>query len=391
MASPDGSPANKALKRTPLYALHLKHGAKMVPFAGYEMPVSYSAGLIQEHLHTREAAGLFDVSHMGQVSLSGPSHAETAAALETLVPGDIKGLAPGRQRYTLLLNGDGGILDDLMVTRPASPEDEGALMLVVNAARKEADYAHIASRLPSGVAIEPMEDRALLALQGPLAGTVMEELCPKAASLAFMTAGSAELAGISCHVSRSGYTGEDGFEISLPADRAEEAALALLAHPAVKPIGLGARDTLRLEAGLCLYGHDIDETTTPVEADLVWAVAKRRREDGDFPGAARILREIAEGPGRRRAGLRLSGKAPAREGCEIQAADGEKTGTVTSGSYAPSLGAPVAMGYVDTRSASLGTPLKIVIRGMSHEATVASLPFVPHRYHRKTPSRTRHG
>lgn len=391
MASSDSSPAEASLKRTPLYALHLEHGAKMVPFAGYEMPVSYPAGLIQEHLHTREAAGLFDVSHMGQALLSGPSHAETAAALERLVPGDIQGLAPGRQRYTLLLGEEGGILDDLMVTRPASPEAEGTLMLVVNASRKEADYEHMASGLAQGVAIAPMRGRALLALQGPLAGAVMEELCPKAVSLAFMAAGSAELAGIACHVSRSGYTGEDGFEISLPASQAEEAARALLAHPAVKPVGLGARDTLRLEAGLCLYGHDIDETTSPVEADLVWAVAKRRREDGGFPGVTRIRREIAEGPSRRRVGLKLSGKAPAREGCEIQTADGVKAGFVTSGSYAPSLKAPIAMGYVETPSASLGTPLRVVIRGAPQEAVVASLPFVPHRYHRKPPSRTRHG
>lgn len=363
----------------------------MVPFAGYEMPVSYPAGVLKEHLHTREAAGLFDVSHMGQAFLIGPDHATTAAALEALVPGDMAGLAPGRQRYTLLTSEAGGIIDDLMVTRPAASGEDGRLMLVVNAARKAVDYAHIAAQVPQGVMLAAIDDRALIALQGPLAASVMAELCPKAAQLGFMTAGHAELAGIVCHVSRSGYTGEDGFEISLPADEAEKAVRALLAHSAVKPIGLGARDTLRLEAGLCLYGHDIDETTSPAEADLLWSVAKRRREEGGFPGAERLQQEVAEGPHRRRVGLKLEGRAPAREGSEIVGTGGAVIGKVTSGSFAPSVGGPIAMGYVDIAAASVGTPIGIVIRGTPHPATVVSMPFVPHRYHRKTPSRQDHG
>jgi aminomethyltransferase len=378
-----------ALKRTPLYRLHRELGARMVPFAGYEMPVTYPAGLIKEHIHTREAAGLFDVSHMGQAYLIGPDHATTAAALEALVPGEIAGLGPGRQRYTQLTNDAGGIIDDLMVTRPASPDEDGRLLLVVNAARKALDYAHIGARLPQNVVLVAVDDMALIALQGPLAASVMAGLCPPAAALGFMTAARAELAGIPCHVSRSGYTGEDGFEISLPAERAEDAARALLAHPNVQPVGLGARDTLRLEAGLCLYGHDIDETTSPAEADLLWSVGKRRRAAGGFPGAERLKREIAEGPARRRVGLKLEGRAPAREGCEIRKTDGTPVGIVTSGSFAPSIGVPVAMGYVESTVANLGTPLAIVIRGTPQPATVAPLPFVPNRYHRK--SRQDHG
>jgi aminomethyltransferase len=391
MMQSSASPAETALKRTPLHGLHLELGAKMVPFAGYEMPVSYPAGVLKEHLHTREAAGLFDVSHMGQAFLIGHDHATTAAALEALVPGDMAGLAPGRQRYTLLTSEAGGIIDDLMVTRPAASGEDGRLMLVVNAARKAVDYAHIAAQVPQGVMLAAIDDRALIALQGPLAASVMAELCPKAAQLGFMTARQAELAGIACHVSRSGYTGEDGFEISLPADEAEKAVRALLAHPAVKPIGLGARDTLRLEAGLCLYGHDIDETTSPAEADLLWSVAKRRREEGGFPGAERLQQEVAEGPHRRRVGLKLQGRAPAREGSEIMGTGGAVIGKVTSGSFAPSVGGPIAMGYVEIAAASVGTPVGIVIRGTPHPATVVSMPFVPHRYHRKTPSRQDHG
>jgi aminomethyltransferase len=328
---------------------------------------------------------------MGQAFLIGSDHATTAAALEALVPGDMAGLAPGRQRYTLLTSEAGGIIDDLMVTRLAASGEDGRLMLVVNAARKAVDYAHIAAHVPQGVMLAAIDDRALIALQGPLAGSVMAELCPKAAQLGFMTAGQAELAGIACHVSRSGYTGEDGFEISLPADEAEKAVRALLAHPAVKPIGLGARDTLRLEAGLCLYGHDIDETTSPAEADLLWSVATRRREEGGFPGAERLQQEVAEGPHRRRVGLKLEGRAPAREGSEIVGTGGAVIGKVTSGSFAPSVGGPIAMGYVDIAAASVGTPVGIVIRGTPHPATVVSMPFVPHRYHRKRPSRQDHG
>jgi aminomethyltransferase len=379
-ATSDGIP----LKRTPLHALHLELGARMVPFAGYEMPVHYRQGLIKEHVHTREAAGLFDVSHMGQAVLIGPDLATTAAALEALTPGDIGGLGPGRQRYTLLMNEGGGIIDDLMVTRPASPAEDGRLMLVVNASRKAVDYEHIAARLPAGVTLAPAEDRALLALQGPAAAAVMAELCPMATGLGFMMAVRAELAGIDCHISRSGYTGEDGFEISLPASKAEAAARTLLAHAAVIPVGLGARDTLRLEAGLCLYGHDLDETTSPIEADLLFALPKRRRAQGGFPGHERIASELAEGSVRRRIGLRLEGRAPAREGCEIRSAEGRPVGVVTSGSFAPSLGAPIAMGYVETAFASIGTPLSVAIRGAAHPAVVVNMPFVPHRYHRKT-------
>ena len=385
----NGTGEAMALKRTPLYELHRELGAKMVPFAGYEMPVNYPTGVIKEHTHTREAAGLFDVSHMGQAFLIGPDHTTTAAALEALVPGEIAGLGLGRQRYTQLTTDTGGIIDDLMVTRSVSAEEDGRLMLVVNAARKAVDYAHFVVRLPQGVILVALDDRALIALQGPLAASVMAELSLEAARLGFMAACRTEIAGIECHISRSGYTGEDGFEISLPAARAEEATRALLAHPSVQPVGLAARDTLRLEAGLCLYGNDIDETTSPAEADLLWSVGKRRRESGGFPGAERLKREIAEGPSRRRVGLKLEGRAPAREGCEIRKEDGTVIGTVTSGSFAPSIGRPIAMGYVEITSANIGTPVHIMIRGTPHPATVAPLPFVPHRYHRK--SRQDHG
>lgn len=383
MIAPEENTPTPALLRTPLYALHLELGARMVPFAGYEMPVQYAPGVIKEHLHTREAAGLFDVSHMGQALLTGPDHASVVAALEALVPGDMAGLEPGQQRYTQLLNDGGGIIDDLMVTRPLAPAESGSLMLVVNASRKAVDYAHIAARLPEGVTLRPLEDRALIALQGPGAAAVMAGLCPDAAALDFMTATLAELAGIPCHVSRSGYTGEDGFEISTAASDIEAAARALLAHPAVKPIGLGARDTLRLEAGLCLYGHELDETTSPVEAGLVWSLGKARRETGGFPGAERIQRELRDGPARKRVGIRLTGRAPAREGCGIVSAGGEPVGLVTSGSYAPSLGNPIVMGYVAATHAERGTALQIVIRGTPHPATVVPVPFVPNRYFRK--------
>ena len=391
MAGPDLNSTKTELKRTPLHALHLELGAKMVPFAGYDMPVTYPQGLIQEHLHTREAAGLFDVSHMGQAFVTGPSHAATAAALEAMTPGEVAGLGLGRQRYTQLLNEDGGILDDLMITRSTAAADDGRLMLVVNAACKDADYRHMAARLPQGVTLTPVEDRALLALQGPAAARVMAGHCPQAAALAFMTATSAEFDGIECHISRSGYTGEDGYEISVAAARAEELARILLSDPLVKPVGLGARDTLRLEAGLCLYGHDIDEATSPVEAELVWSIGKRRRDEGGFPGAERIQRELRDGPSRRRVGLRLGGRAPAREGCEIVSEGGEPVGRVTSGSFAPSIGGPVAMGYVAAGHAGIGTRLAVMIRGTRHPASVVSMPFTPHRYHRKIKSGTKNG
>jgi aminomethyltransferase len=391
MAGSDQTTAKTDLKRTPLHALHLELGAKMVPFAGYDMPVTYPTGLIKEHLHTREAAGLFDVSHMGQAFISGPSHTASAVALEALTPGEVSTLGLGRQRYTQLLNEQGGILDDLMITRSITPEDDGRLMLVVNAACKDADYKHMAANLPPDVTLIPVEDRALLALQGPAAALVMAEHCQKAAGLAFMTACAAEFDGIDCHISRSGYTGEDGYEISVASSQAEGVARTLLANPLVKPVGLGARDTLRLEAGLCLYGHDIDEATSPVEAELVWSIGKRRREEGGFPGAERIQRELRDGPARRRVGLRLEGRAPAREGCEIVSEGGVPLGRVTSGSFAPSVGGPIAMGYVAASHAGIGTRLAVIIRGTPNPASVVSMPFTPHRYHRKIKSGTKNG
>jgi aminomethyltransferase len=369
-----------SLQRTPLYELHVAQGARMVAFAGYEMPVQYPLGILKEHLHTRGRAGLFDVSHMGQAFLVGPDHSTTAAALETLVPADIIGLRPGQQRYTQLLNDGGGIIDDLMVTRSAAPEDEGSLMLVVNAARKAVDFAHIAERLPNGIRLQPAPERALLALQGPQAAQVLAKLAGVATRLRFMTAAPDKVGGIDCHISRSGYTGEDGFEISLAAEKAEPLARLLLAQDGVQPIGLGARDSLRLEAGLCLYGHDIDEATSPVEAGLAWSIQKRRRTEGGFPGSARIVRELSEGPARRRVGLKPDGRAPAREGTEIVASSGERIGTVTSGGFGPSVNAPIAMGYVEARCVEPGTRVNLMVRGKTLSAGVVSLPFVPHRY-----------
>jgi glycine cleavage system T protein (aminomethyltransferase) len=368
------------LQRTPLYDLHVSLGARMVAFAGYGMPVQYPLGILKEHLHTRAHAGLFDVSHMGQAFLVGPDHLTTAAALEALVPADILGLRPGQQRYTQLLNADGGIIDDLMVTRSPAAEDDGSLMLIVNAARKAVDFAHIAEGLPNDVRLQPAPERALLALQGPRAAEVMAKLCEVAARLRFMTAAPGKVGSIDCHISRSGYTGEDGFEISFAADKAEQLARLLLAQDRVQPIGLGARDSLRLEAGLCLYGHDIDETTSPVEAGLAWSIQKRRRSEGGFPGSARIRRELADGPARRRVGLKLDGRAPAREGAEILAPSSERIGTVTSGGFGPSVSAPVSMGYVEARFAVPGTQVSLVVRGKPLGASVVPFPFVPHRY-----------
>jgi aminomethyltransferase len=380
----DAPASDQPLKHTPLCAQHVALGAKMVPFAGYEMPVHYPLGILKEHLHTRTSAGLFDVSHMGQAYLIGPTHAATAAALEALVPSDILNLKPGQQRYTQLLNDAGGIIDDLMVTRSASEKDDGRLFLVVNASRKEVDYAHISSRLPSGVILLPAPERALIALQGPAAGKVLAKLSDKAASLTFMSASSGRIGAFDCHISRSGYTGEDGFEISVAAEHAEPLWQLLLRDDAVKPVGLGARDSLRLEAGLCLYGHDIDETTSPVAADLVWSMQKRRRTEGGFPGARRIQDELAHGPKRRRVGIRPDGRAPAREGAEILALLGDPLGIVTSGGFGPSINAPIAMGYVAADRAAVGTPVNLMVRGKALTASVAPLPFVPHRYARKT-------
>ena len=362
------------LKRTPLHSLHEALGARFVPFAGWEMPVQYPSGILAEHLHTRAGASLFDVSHMGQARLAGDG---AAAAFERLVPGDIAGLTPLRSRYTLLLNDKGGILDDLIATRRAD-----GLFLVVNAARREADFAHLRERLSGLVAVEPLEARALLALQGPAAAAVLARLVPGIAALAYMAAAETTLAGQSALITRSGYTGEDGFEISLPAAAAAGFAERLLAEPEVKPAGLGARDSLRLEAGLCLYGHDLDETTTPVEADLAWTIARRRRQEGSFPGAAVILRELAEGPRKKRVGLRPEGPAPAREGAIILAANGAPIGRVTSGGYGPSLGGPIAMGYVATAQTVAGAAVSLVVRGTPRPARIVPLPFVPARTHR---------
>jgi aminomethyltransferase len=367
-------------KRTPLNELHLELGAKMVPFAGYEMPLHYRLGILKEHLHTRAKAGLFDVSHMGQAFLVGPDHETTATALESLLAADILNLAPGQQRYSQLLNEDGGIIDDLMVTRPASAT--GRLLLVVNASRKEVDYAHLVQRLPAAVRLEPAPERALIALQGPEARHAMMQLSQTAARLPFMTAAEVRLGPFDCHVSRSGYTGEDGFEISLAASSATDLARLLLEQAAVEPIGLGARDSLRLEAGLCLYGQDIDETTSPVEAGLAWSIQKRRRAEGGFAGARRIQDELSNGAKRRRVGIKPDGRAPAREGSEIVALLGERLGRVSSGGFGPTVNGPVAMGYVPTGRAAAGTPVNLMVRGKALSATVASLPFVPHRYAR---------
>lgn len=372
------------LLRTPLFELHRELGARMVPFAGYSMPIQYPTGILAEHSQVREAAGLFDVSHMGQALLVGPNHAGTAAALEALAPGNFLGLAPGRLRYTFLTNDDGGIIDDLMVVRPAGTEFDGMLVLVVNAARKSVDYAHLLANLPSEVRLETTEDRALLAIQGPKAAAVVARFCPDCVDMNFMSARAAKIDGIDCAISRSGYTGEDGYEISVRSSDAETVARALLADSNVLPIGLGARDSLRLEAGLPLYGHELDEATSPIEADLAFAVSKRRRQEGGFPGADRILRELTHGARRKRIGLKIDGKVPARAGAEIRDESGDDVGTVTSGGYAATVGGPIAMGYVDIKRSEPGTALTLVVRGKSLKASVASLPFVPHRYYRKS-------
>jgi aminomethyltransferase len=367
-------PTPKTLRTLPLDAWHRSLGARMVEFAGYAMPVQYQ-GVLAEHLHCRAQAVLFDVSHMGQATLSG---ATAAAALERLVPGDMLGLKPGRQRYTLLTNDAGGIFDDLMVANLGGDK----LFLVVNASRKEIDFAHIAANLPSSVPLHPHEDRALLALQGPAAAEVMRRICAEAAQLPFMGVAAVTLVGIQCLVSRSGYTGEDGFEISVPADAAKVVAQRIVDQPEVVPAGLGARDSLRLEAGLCLYGNDIDELTSPIEADLAWVIGKRRRTAWDFPGAMAIRDQLEHGTTRRRVGIRPDGRAPARALTEIVADDGTEAGTITSGGFSPTLSAPIAMGYVRKDLTSDGTALHLMVRGKPLPARVVPMPFVPHRYAR---------
>ena len=361
-------------RATPLDGLHRALGARMVVFAGYWMPVQYADGIMAEHQHCRTAAALFDVSHMGQATLSGR---DPVKALERLVTGDIQGLKPGRQRYTLLTNEAGGIQDDLMATRLA----EDRLFLVVNAARKDADFRTMAATLPEGAVLKPAEDdRAMLALQGPQAAEVLGRLAPDLAVLPFMAAAETRIGDVPVIATRSGYTGEDGFEISLPAEHAEALARRLLEQPEVKPAGLGARDSLRLEAGLCLYGNDIDEVTTPVEAGLTWAIGKRRRVLWDFVGAAPIRDHFDNGAPRLRVGIRPDGPAPARDGTVIAAEDGTSAGTITSGGFSPTLGMPIAMGYVRRDLAADGTPLSLVVRGKTLPARVSPLPFVPHRF-----------
>ena len=366
------------LARTPLDGLNRALNARMAPFAGYDMPVQYE-GIIAEHLWTRASAGLFDVSHMGQVTLAGASHAAVAAALERLVPGDILGLKPGRMRYTQLTNETGGIIDDLMVTRL---DAEGELLAVVNAGRKAVVVPWLQANLKAAASVHLHGDLALVALQGPKAEAVLSGLIPACRDLFFMEARRADWGGVPVIVSRSGYTGEDGFEISVPAAQAQGFAERLLAHPEVKPVGLGARDSLRLEAGLCLYGHDIDDTTSPVEAALTWSIGARRRAEGGFPGERRIRKELAGGPARLRIGLGFEGRAIAREGAAILS-DGLETGRITSGGFAPSLGKPVAMGYVARPHAAAGTALAVSVRGSSLQASVVHLPFVPARYRRR--------
>jgi aminomethyltransferase len=340
------------------------------------MPVQYPTGILAEHAQTRTAAGLFDVSHMGQVRLTAKPGQNAAKAIETLVPGDIMGLQPGQQRYTQLTNETGGILDDLMIT---STGDH--LLMVFNAACKEADLAHVQKHLAVTCEIEPMFSRGLLALQGPQASQVLARLAPQVASMKFMTGAFFVIDGARCYITRSGYTGGDGFEISTPNDATDAIARKLLAEPEVKPIGLGARDSLRLEAGLCLYGHDIDTTTTPTEAGLLWSIGKERRAQGGFPGAAVIQKQIAEGAPRKRVGLLPEGKAIAREGAEIVIA-GKAVGKITSGGFAPTLGRAIAMGYVERAQSANGTKVDLVVRGKPVPAEIVPMPFVKHAYYR---------
>jgi aminomethyltransferase len=353
---------------------HRSKGARMVPFAGYEMPVQYE-GIIAEHLWTRESAGLFDVSHMGQLLIHG---SDVAAGLETLLPGDLRGLGDMKLRYSMLLDDSGGIIDDLMATRRG--ED---FYVVVNGATKHGDIGVLENALPRSIVVDHMKEQALLALQGPKAAEALNRIAPGVGELAFMQGGAFRLAGHPAWISRSGYTGEDGFEISVPASAAEEVAETLVADEAVKPVGLGARDSLRLEAGLPLYGHDIDRETTPVMAGLTFAINKRRRAEGGFPGAQRILAELEEGPPQRRVGFDLDGRQPVREGALVLDDEGNEVGRITSGGFSPSLQRPIAMGYVAAPLAEVGTALKLEQRGKLFEARVAALPFVPHQYHRK--------
>ncbi len=381
----------EVLRETVLAGRHRALGARMVPFGGYAMPVQYPTGIIAEHTWTRTHAGLFDVSHMGPcfLALNAPSgdpeadHAAIAAILEPLVPGDLAGLKPGQIRYTLLLNQAGGIIDDLMVARPADPKWSGTLYVVVNAGTKDGDFDLIRAAAGDRATLTRADDGGLIALQGPEAADVMRGLVPTATDLGFMTYGWFAWEGGKLVISRSGYTGEDGFEMLVLAKQAGALWDRLTADQRVKPIGLGARDSLRLEAGLPLNGHDLDATTSPVEADLAFAISKRRRERGDFPGAERILRELALGTQRKRVGLKPVGKAPARDGTEIRDSEGRPIGVVTSGGFGPTVEGPIAMGYVAAGVAEPETPVNLMVRGKEIAATVVPLPFVPHRYFRK--------
>jgi glycine cleavage system T protein (aminomethyltransferase) len=385
MHAADVSATAPPLKQTPLHALHVSRGARMVPFAGYDMPVQFGPGVLKEHLHTRSHVGLFDVSHMGQIRVRPKSGRveDAARALEWLVPQDILALPPGRQRYALFTNEAGGILDDLMV---ANFGDH--LFLVVNAACKAEDEAHLKEHLSDVCIVEPLRDRALVALQGPKAESVLRRFDAGISAMRFMDSGPRRLAGLDCFVSRSGYTGEDGFEISVPADAAEDFARQLLADENVLPIGLGARDSLRLEAGLCLYGHDLDGATTPVEGALEWSIQKSRRKGGarpgGFPGADVILSQLEQGAPRRRVGLKAEGRAPVREGATLfaDATSSQPIGQVTSGGFAPSLNAPVAMGYLPASRAALDTSVFADVRGQRLPLRVAAMPFVPNTYKR---------
>ncbi len=368
--------SDETLKTTPLHAAHVAAGARMVAFAGYSMPVQYRDGVLKEHLWTRENAGLFDVSHMGQARLRGVS---PLSAFEEVTPGDFIGLKPGKQRYSVLLNKKGGIIDDLMAARP----DDDGLFVVVNGACKDNDFKIIDNELAGQVRIDRLEDRALMALQGPKAAAVLAAHAPQAAKMVFMDSAAFDAFGTDVIVSRSGYTGEDGYEISVPAAEAERVWNLLCSDERVRPIGLGARDSLRLEAGLPLYGHDVDETVSPIEADLAFAVSKKRRDARDFPGATRIARELVEGVSRKRVGLTVLEGAPAREGAEIADEAGNVVGIVTSGGFSPSLGKPIAMGFVPPALSTAGTKLKVIVRGKPQAAEVTAMPFVPHRYIRK--------
>jgi len=368
-----------APKRTSLYDDHVKLGARMVPFAGYDMPVQYPAGIIAEHNWTRASAGLFDVSHMGQCLVEGASFEAVAKAMEALVPADVLGLKPRQQRYSQFLNAQGGTLDDLMITRHVN---DGTLYVVVNAGRKEHDYGWMRQHLAEGVTLTRRDDLSLVALQGPKAEEALARLAPAVKDIPFMHYADVEIGGIKAQVSRSGYTGEDGFEISVANADASKLWNLLLSDPLVKPVGLGARDSLRLEGGLCLYGHELDEAISPVEADLVWSIQKRRRIEGGFIGATRVQKELASGTEKKRVGIRPEGRAPARDGTVITDQSGREIGKITSGGFGPSVNGPIAMGYVETASATPGTKINLVVRGQAMPASIVALPFIPNRFKR---------